>query len=341
MPIPDFQLFSALWNIVICSIAAFLLYQVWKVIVVKKNKPEDKGGFYLAVSLVFWIVSGLLDIVWWSGTARNLKYWPLIYNLLRSLLSTWNSVYILFAIHHFDLVPRWFVDFVRHPDWKKWVRGAGIFFSALTACMACYLFLQIASGASTPEANDYYKPVYLWDFIFSLFTSTLLLILIRHILQNQDFRRLAWLGFFLIGIIMFAQFLDWQPGLFGWMGKDWLLFWGVFFLNTYKALLLILFSLILLSWAMRTPAAETTVMLSEEEICAQYRILPRDIEMLRRLARGDTRESITPALFPGKTGREPVDDRQKDLALKFQVPNNVVAILVFALKNNIILLRDV
>ena len=161
MPTPNFQLFSALWNIVICSIAAFLLYQVWKVIVVKKSKPEDKGGLYLAVSLVFWIAGGLLDIAWWSEVARDWTYWPLIYNLLRSLLSTWNSVYILFAIHHFDLVPRWFVDFVRHPDWKKWVRGAGLFFSALTACMACYLFLQIASRGAAPEATDRAATVHL------------------------------------------------------------------------------------------------------------------------------------------------------------------------------------
>lgn len=341
MPIPDFQLFSALWNIVNCSIAGLVLYRVWKVIVRKKSKPDDKGGLYLAVSLVFWIASGVLDVVYWSGVASDLKYWPLIYNLLRSWLSTWNSVFILLAIHHFDLVPAWFIGFVRHPDWKKWVRAAGVVVSVLTAFMAVYLFSRINPAEAGGQPPEFYKPIYLWDFVFSIFTSVLLLILIRHILQNEEFARIAWLGFFLIGIILFAQFLDWQPRLFDWMGREWLSFWGVFFLITYKALLLILFSLILLSWAIRSPAAESVVIIPEAEICRRFNILPRDIEMLKRLARGETREAITPALFPGKTGREPVDDRQKDLALKFQVPNNVVAILIFALKNNIILLRDV
>ncbi|MEO6038632.1 MAG: hypothetical protein ABIQ93_09485 [Saprospiraceae bacterium] len=332
-PAPDFQLFNALWNMIICSIAGFLLYQVWKVIVVKKDKPEDKGGFYLAGSLIFWVSTGLLDLVdWWKPEPGN-PHWPLIYNLLRCWLSTWNSVFILFAIHYFDLVPRWFVDVVRHPDWKKWVRGIGLLVSVLSAFEAFRLWWG---------GKNYYGAIYTWDFFFSTLTGSLLLILIVHILRREDFRRLVWIGGFLILLIMIAQFLDWRPEWFGGTegAHPWSEFWNFFFHNIYKTLLLIVFAVILLSWALRAPAVEKAILPTLAEICQQYGITPRDVEMLRRLAKGETREAITPVIFPGKTGREAVDERQKDLAAKFNVPNNLVAVLMFALKNHMVALGD-
>ncbi len=328
-----FQLFNALWNIINCSMAGFLLYQVWKVIVVKKGKPEDKGGLYLAASLIFWVAAGLLDLFdWWTGEPKSAE-WSLTYNLLRCWLSTWNSVFILLAIHYFDLVPRWFVDVVRHPDWKKWVRGIGGVVSVLTAFEAFRLWWS-------RDAN--YGSIYTWDFFFSTLTSGLLLILIVYILRREDFRRLVWIGGFLILFIMIAQFVDWRPEWFGVQGDDeWLKFWNLFFHNVYKTLLLIVFAVILLSWALRAPAVATAVLPTSAEICQRYGITPRDINMLERLARGDTREAITPVVFAGKTGREAVDERQKELAAKFNVPNNLVAVLMFALKNHVITLEGV
>lgn len=330
---PNFQLFQGLWNVVICSISAFLLYQVWRVIVRKKKQPEDKGGLYLATSLIFWVVSGALDLADWKYSAvLDKSSWPVLYILLRSWLSTGNSVFILLALHHFDLAPRWFAGLLRHPDWKRWVGGTGALVMVLAGVSALRLVLGEQGGPIDASG------IFLWDFIFSTFTSIVLLVMIRYTLQNQDFHRLAWLGFFLIGIILFAQFLDLQIG--NTDTDKWLVFCKYFFLNIYKALLLILFALLLLSWAMRAPVAETVVVFTEEEICQRYGLLPRDLEMLRRLARGETREAITPVLFPGKTGREAIDDRQRELAAKFRVPNNVVAILIFALKNGVIALKD-
>ncbi|MEO6759993.1 MAG: hypothetical protein ABIO24_11115 [Saprospiraceae bacterium] len=333
MNLPDFQLFNALWNVINCSIAGFLLYQVWKVIVVKKAKPADKGGFYLAGSLIFWVVAGLLDLIDWRMTAPKDPLWTLFYHLLRCWLSTWNSVFILWAIHYFDLVPRWFVDVVRHPDWKKWVRGMGLLVSVLSAFEAFRLWL----GGGTD-----YGAIYTWDFFFSTLTSSLLLILIVHILRREDFRRLVWIGGFLILVIMIAQFIQWRPDWFGGAdpGNAWRIFWQNFFLNIYKTLLLVVFTVVLLSWALREPAAETEVLPSLEDLCRQYGITPRDADMLLRLAQGQTREFITPLVFPGKTGREAVDERQKELAAKFNVPNNLVAVLIFALKNHIIALES-
>ena len=331
MPTPNFQLFNALWNVVNCSIAGFLLYQMWQVIVLKKGKPEDKGGYYLAVSLVFWTMAGVLDTANWLGFAKENPYWPLIYNLLRCWLSTWNSVMILFAIHYFDLVPRWFVDVVRHPDWKKWVRGLGIGVMVLTA----FEGFRLLGHITAPDIR--YDAVYTWDFFFSTVTSGFLMILIVHILRREDFHRLVGVGGFLILLVIMAQFLQWRPDWFEGLGPEWVDFLQHFFLISYKSLLLIVFALIMLSWAMRAPVAETAaVTLSEEDICQRFGIAPRDIDMLLRLARGETREAITPFIFPGKTGREPVDERQKELATRFNVPNNVVAVLVFAFKNGIV-----
>lgn len=336
MPAPNFQLFNALWNVVNCSVAGYLLYQVWKVIVEKKNKPGDKGGLYLAASLIFWTLAGLLDTANWLGFAADNKYWPTIYHLLRCWLSTWNSVFILFAIHYFDLVPRWFVDVVRHPDWKKWVRGLGIGIMVLTAFEALRIGLLVAAAAPSALAGLSYSPIYNWDFFFSSVTSGFLMILIAHILKRENFGSLVGIGGFLIVLVLLAQFFAWRSDWFSGLGPGWLGFLQNFFLNSYKGLLLIVFALILLSWAMRAPVAETVVLPDEAEICRAFGITPRDMEMLLRLARGETREAITPLIFPGKTGREPVDERQKELATRFNVPNNIVAVLVFAFKNHIV-----
>ncbi len=331
---PNFALYNALWNIVLCSVSAYLLRQIWQVIVVKKDTPEDKGGLYLSYSLVFWIVEGLLTVLY---LALNARQWPageLLFSLIRSLLSTWNSVFILFALHYFDLIPDWLEKFVKHPEWKNWVKRAGIVVSLLTVFVAGILALRSWS-ASGQEVN--YKFIYAWDFVFSTLTSIFLLISIHFTFQKHAFKRLAWVGFFLIGIILLAQGVDIGKDLFLFLGPDWHSFVNSFLLVTYKSLLLIVFTLIMLSWAMRSPTVEIEVPRPDEAtICARYNITPVDIELLRRLARGENRDAIAEELFQKTSGAKRVDARQKELADKFGVPNDVVRVLMFALRNQII-----
>lgn len=328
-PTPDFQLFNGLWNIVICTVAAVVLYNSWKVIVVRKNKPDDKGGLYLAYSMIFWVAIGILDLIDGFGLASG-AYWLWSYHTARAMLGIWNSVFMLFAISYFEIVPPSLENLLRHRDWKKWMVGLGILATALTAGQALLLIGQLAN----PEPP--FENIYTWNFIFSTLTVTILLTLILNIFQKESFQQLTWIGVALIVVILVSQFMEFQPAWFEHLGRTWTEFLKFLLLNIYKTLLLTFFALVLLSWAMREPPTESAPEIpTEEEICNRYNITPNEIRMLEKLAKGETREAVAEELFNSQS-RDAVDDRLAKLASRFRIPNKAITIIVFALKNQIV-----
>jgi hypothetical protein len=348
-------LFNALWNIVNCSLSSFVLYQVWKAMVVQKNKPNDLGGYFLALSVGFWFVAGVLDILHLLAfkTAGSLA-WMTFYHLLKCWLSTWNSVFILCAIYYFDVLPEQLVGIVKHPNWKKWMYAVGGIVSGLSACIALYIWRKagLETEAGKSLADDFYKPIYTFDFVFSTFTSLSFLLIIAHNLRREAFRLVAVIGWVLFGIVFLAQLIYWQPDWFKSWGDDWYTFLNIFFLSTYKVQLLILFSLIMLGWALRTEPQELVSAkpaevksapeprLSKTEICERFNLNPNDIELLRRLAQRESRATIAEKVYR-KNSRSPVDERLSQLGLMFKTGSDEVSILLYSVKNGIISLEDI
>lgn len=337
--------FYAWWLFLTGAIFSFVFYLLWRM-KNKENAPQARieGIFWFSGALLIWCISGIVD-VWVLQPQEALA--PTIKEILfRSLFSSLNSIFILFAIPSIEIANlesrrllRSILSFAQN---KPIVIVVGIVIMVLTLFL--YWLLQGPAAISENDATWYW--LYVPDILFSLLTIMALLAVLRAAFKDprRHIGAMVWVVYLTIVMTALAEVsLVFPAGAFPeWMtsATTYHVFYNLV-ATLFKMLLIVLFAILLYSYEIKK-AEELKMegLLSMEEIRQRWGLEEKEVIVLRRLAKGDTREAIgsDQALFPPRTNpRKNVDDLlQNKIAPKLRLVNREVLILLFALQNKII-----
>lgn len=350
------KLFYAWWMILTGAIFSFVFFLLWQM----KNKekaPASKieGIRWFSAALGVWCLSGMADLFVLQPSSSIA---PTVEEILcRSIFSSLNSMFILFAIPSIEIAEadsrgtlKGIIAFAQN---KLGVVVSGIVFMVFTLFM--YALFRGPLGFSANNSNWYW--LYVPDILFSLLTILALLFVLRTAFtdQRRHIGAMVWVVYLTIILTTLAEvsliFPAWQTA--GKTFPDWLNWLTLFspaagyfvFYNlvatVFKMLLIALFVILLYSYEIKK-AEELKMegLLPLEEIRQRWGLDEKEVRVLRRLAKGDTRETIgsDPDLFPPRTNpRKNVDDLlQNKIAPKLRLVNREVLILMFAIQNKII-----
>ncbi|NUN99088.1 MAG: hypothetical protein HUU01_00580 [Saprospiraceae bacterium] len=348
--------YYAWWMLMTGAVFAFVFYLLWQM----KNKEKAptakiEGIRWFSAALGVWCLSGLADLLVLQPAATIA---PTVEEILcRSIFSSLNSMFILFAIPSIEIaeadskgILKSIIAFARN---KLGVIVSGIVFIVLT--LFIFWLFRGPAGFSADNPNWYW--LYVPDILFSLLTILALLFVLRTAFtdQRRHMTAMVWVVYLTIILTALAEvsliFPAWRApdGVF----PEWLNWLRIFsptagyfvFYNLvatlFKMLLIALFVILLYSYEIKK-AEELKMegLLSMEEIRQRWSLEEKEVRVLRRLAKGETREMIgsDPDLFPPRTNpRKNVDDLlQNKIAPKLRLVNREVLILLFALQNKII-----
>ncbi len=113
------------WGAATCTFAALALLAIWWHI---GRRSRDRGQVYLALSVGFWGVSGLVEVYYAgvldAGRAAGADLQAPLFRLAawRSVLSLANSLFILLALPYFRYLPARLVPLVKARSWP-WLVG--------------------------------------------------------------------------------------------------------------------------------------------------------------------------------------------------------------------------
>ncbi len=344
--------FYAWWLFLTGAIFSFVFYLLWQM-KNRENAPKARieGIFWFAGALAVWSLSGLADL--WvlqptSAVAPTVKE-----ILFRSLFSSLNSTFILFAIPSIEIADlesrRLLKAILSFAQNKLAVIVAGIVFMVFTL----FVYALFRGPAALNEQDPAWYWLYVPDIVFSLLTIIALLLVLRTAFQDprRHISAMVWVVYITIVMTTLAEvslvFPAWGQDignhLFPWLPTD-ATAYHVFYnlvATVFKMLLITLFAILLYSYEIKK-AEELKMegLLSLEETRQRWGLEEKEVIVLRRLARGDTRETIgsDQDLFPPRTNpRKNVDDLlQNKIAPKLRLINREVLILLFALQNKII-----
>ncbi len=349
--------FYAWWMLLTGTIFSFVFFLLWKMKSQEKTpKPRIEGILWFAAALGVWGLSGLADLLVLQPISEGSP--GVLEILCRSLFSSLNSVFILFTIPSIEIpgaktgpILKGILAFTKN---KLSVVVAGIVFMLFTLFL--YWLLQGPLGGINNASGNGYL-LYVPDILFSLLTILTLLFVLRTAFNDprRHMSAMVWVVYITIILTTLAEVSLIFP-LLG-MSKatlpDWLNWletypasasYYVFYdlvATVFKMLLIALFVILLYSYEIKK-AAELQIaeLLSLEEIRQRWGLEEREVLVLRRLAKGDTREAIGSDMnlfLPRTNPRKNVDDLlQNKIAPKLRLANREVLILLFALQNKII-----
>ena len=103
------------------AVSPFLaLFSIWQHITKGNDQGQrDLGLFWLSVAILVWALSGVLEVYYAEGLA-DANFDSTQYEGLKSMLSIFNSAFILLALPRFRHVPKLIRPVVRSESWR-WV----------------------------------------------------------------------------------------------------------------------------------------------------------------------------------------------------------------------------
>jgi hypothetical protein len=358
------QSFYAWWMLLAGAVFSLVFYSLWRLKQSEQAKARIEGIGWFSAALAVWSVSGLFEVLVLSGKmplggAAGIP-------LFRSLFSTCNSVFILFVIPSVEIksdASALLKNIVGLSKSKLGVALGGIFVVAVTMLLfgLCRLF-------KLSDTSPLWRLLSIPDILFSLFTILALLLVFRAAFRDEKRRMslMVWVVYATILLTGFAEigqtFPMWTAlGLpapayfsevFSGETQAYFIFYNLVAV-VFKMLLIVLFVILLYSYEIKKAEEHRLEeLLSDEEIKQNWGLDAKEIIVLRRLARGDTREQIgsDELLFPPKKRangvgenaprtlpRKNVDDLlQNKIAPKLRLPNRESYILMFALQNRIV-----
>ena len=209
--------FYGWWQFAVCLFAFFALMAIWWQIGKKQN---DFGQVWLALSVLAWAFSGLLEVYFAAGTVES----DLYLKSGRSIFSLFNSLFILLALPWFRYLPKPLAFIIKGGFWRFIV---GIPF------MFCFVFTthKLIVGK---EYGYVQEP----DVYFAIFTLIFLGGVLWESFAKRRLKVLSWLSLICILIILIAQ-------VFKLFRSDGLL---LLFSAIFKTSLIMLFFALALSW---------------------------------------------------------------------------------------------
>ena len=209
--------FYGWWQFTVCLFAFLALIAVWWHIGKKQN---DFGQVWLALSVLCWSISGALEIYF----SQNSSIPDTISEGWRSILSLFNSLFILFALPWFRYLPEKLAPVIHSKYWK-FIVGLPFLFSFLPTVS------KMVSGRS-------YLIISELDVYYALFTLVFLGYVLWESFIKRRLKGLAWLSLACILITLLAQIFkltDYSINL-------------TLFSAIFKTCLIMLFFALALSW---------------------------------------------------------------------------------------------
>ncbi len=209
--------FYGWWQFSVCLFAFLALLSIWYHI---GKKQDDFGQVWLALSILCWSLSGLVEIINWESLGLGLHF----KEGFRSVFSLLNSLLILLALPWFRYLPKPFAPLIKSNFWP-YIIGIPFVFALLPTLHKMFL-ARTASIIS--ELDVYYALLTLFFLGFVLWESFV----------KRRLPLLGWLSIITVAITLLAQMyklLDNNINL--------LLFSAIF-----KTSLIMLFFALALSW---------------------------------------------------------------------------------------------
>lgn len=177
--------FYGWWQFAVCMFAFLSLFAIWWHIGKKQN---DFGQVWLALSVLCWSISGMLQVYFYEQASPNL----LVLEGWRSVLSLLNSLFILLALPWFRFLPHSIAPLIKSKYWRI-VVGLPFLFSLLPTISKMFSGKPIAIIS---ELDVYY----------ALLTLVFLGLVLWESFAKRRLRLLAWLSLVCIAITLVAQF---------------------------------------------------------------------------------------------------------------------------------------
>lgn len=177
--------FYGWWQFAVCLFAFFALIAVWWHIGKKQN---DLGQVWLALSVLCWSISGLLDVYFTRFSVEE----NILQEGWRSILSLFNSLFILFALPWFRYLPKPLAPIIKSKYWV-YIVGLPFIFSLLPTIS------KMASGRSLFVISEL-------DVYYALLTLGFLGYVLWESFARRRLKALAWLSLVCILITLVAQF---------------------------------------------------------------------------------------------------------------------------------------
>lgn len=177
-------LFYGWWQFGTCLFAFAALVSIWWHI---GKKQEDFGQVWLALSVLCWSFSGVLEILYAGFSEGN----PILLDGFRSIFSLFNSLFILLSLPWFRYLPGFLEPLIKSRYWRLIV-GLPFLFSLLPTIN------KVVSGREgiINELDVYY----------AVLTLLFLGFVLWHSFSRRRLISLAVLSLICIGITLLAQF---------------------------------------------------------------------------------------------------------------------------------------
>lgn len=332
------------WTIGTGAVFALVFYFLWRLKKQETLSGESiEGILWFSRALAVWCLSGI------AGLVAGAYGMPECAILFTSVFSTINSVFILLVIPSIDIepdAPDLVKQIVALSKNKLGIIVGGFMVVAITALGFLLFRSQFA------ENERIWHWLYVPDILFSLFTVLALLLVFKAAFHDsrRQMSLMVWVVYLTIFLTMLSEIGQTVPA---WglpetfIKQDFPVYYNVA-ATLFKMLLIMLFTILLYSFEIKKAAEHRVAeLLSDEEIRAKWGLEQKETIVLRRLARGETREAIGSDhdLFPPRgqanaprmAPRKNVDDLlQNKIAPKLRLPNQQQIILLFALENKII-----
>lgn len=283
----ELHLFYGYWQISICSFAFVALFSIWQHITKGSSQGQrDFGLFWLSIAVLVWALSGVLEVYY----ARDLDdegFDSTLYEGLKSMLSIFNSAFILLALPRFRHIPKVIRPVVRSESWR-WLVISTFGFSAV-------LTLLMLSGLIIPKRITLISSV---DLIYAIFTLFFLGLTFWASFEKRGLKILAYLAALSIAFTLAAQILK----LFD---SDFL---KILLSTTFKTILIVLFFALALSWVEELGKSARNLLLSR----------PLTLQLSTRRNAQRKREFIAQLRWPGDPTQQEVFFTEKPYLLLYR-----------------------
>lgn len=222
-------LFYGWWQFGTCLFAFIALLSIWWHIGRRQN---DFGQVWLALSIFCWSISGLVEVYY----AKNPESGGVYLDGLRSILSLFNSLFILLALPWFRYLPRFLEQLIKSKYWL-WIVGLPFLFSVLPTINKVVLGREEIIN----ELDVYY----------AVLTLIFLGLVLWYSFSRRRLISLAYLSLFCIGVTLLAQFYKLTGSAINL----------TLFSAIFKTCLIMIFFALALSWVKEL--SENTIPLAE------------------------------------------------------------------------------
>ena len=230
------QLFYGYGQVSVCTFAGVALLAIWHHVTRGRDlRQRDPGLLWLSISVLVWGLSGWVEVAQ-AHTIAGSAADHLRFEGWKSMLSIFNSAFILLALPRFRHLPRLIKPIVQSDSWRILVGVSFTFASILT--------LLMLAGWIVPVKTQF---IYAIDLAFAVFTLFFLGLTVWNSFEKRGLRLLAYLAAFSIAFTLLAQVFKLTDAPFYKMLLN----------GTFKSILITLFFALALSWV--EEMAKTTV----------------------------------------------------------------------------------